>query len=785
LRQFDRIFPVKRLIPAVAIFLGWALAAWSAPPAPLTTLREIHALTNAQASQRLPVAFEATVTYYRGYENNLFVQEGDAAIYVQAPTDAKLVPGDRILVKGKTQGSFNPIVISESITLLRHGAPLTPEPASYDQMIRAETDCKVVTVRGIVRTADRTKSLVAPVYYIRLQLLMDGGYFDANLDSDDPGAIDGLLDSEVELTGVASEEFDSKMHETGILMHIQSLADIKIVQRSGSSPWSLPVTPMDRVITVSHLHDSTPRVRVHGTITYYQPGSAVVLQDGDKSIWISTLTYKPLRLGDEADATGFPDAHDGFINLVHGEIRDTEARAPITPLPATWETLTPRGYDSPGHHYDLVSIEGLVVTEVHEASQDEFVLAIDGKQFSAIFRHPDGPVPIVREIPLGSRVRVTGICVLEYSNPFIAQVPFNILLRSFDDVEVVKRPSLLNVRNLVIVVVLLLVVVAVVGARGWALERKVRQKTAALAKSIEAEAALERRSTLLEQKRSRILEDINGSQTLADVLEKIAEMVSFRLNGAPCWCEIADGSMLGNCPPEPHDLRIVRVNIETRSGPPLGAIFAALAPQAPPNDRETEALSDGARLATLAIETRRLYSDLRHRSEFDLLTDIYNRFSLHKRLDILIQEAAQNHGIFGLIYIDLDKFKPINDTYGHHVGDVYLQAVAGRMNDQLLGGDMLARLGGDEFAALVALQRGRSDLDRIVKRLTGCFDAPFVIEGHVIKGLASIGIAVYPEDGNTKDALLNAADTSMYAVKNARHEAEKAPVQNSSPSDIP
>jgi diguanylate cyclase (GGDEF)-like protein len=773
LRQFDRIGTVKKLIPAVAMILSWALAAWPAPPAPLTTLREIHALTNDQANHKLPVAFEATVTYYRGYETNLFVQDGDAAIYVQAPTDSNLLPGDRVLVKGKTQGSFNPIVISESITLLRHEAPLKPEPASYDRMIRAETDCKVVTVRGLVRTADRAKSLVAPVYYIRLQLLMDGGYFDANLDSDDQGAIEDLLDSEVELTGVASEEFDSKMHETGILMHIQSLSDVKIVEHSVSSPWLLPVTPMDRVITVSHLNDSTPRVRVHGIITYYQPGSAVVLQDGEKSIWISTLTYKPLRLGDEADATGFPDAHDGFINLVHGEIRDTGVHAPITPLPATWESLTPRGYDSPGHHYDLVSIEGRVVTEVHEASQDEFVLAIDGKQFSVIFRHPDGPVPFVREIPLGSRVRVTGICVLEYSNPFIAQVPFKILLRSFDDVELVQRPSLLNVRNLVIVVGLLLVVVAVVGGRGWALERKLRQKTAALANSIEAEAALERRSTLLEQKRSRILEDINGSQTLAKVLTKIAEMVSFSLDDAPCWCEVADGTMMGNCPPEPHDLRVVRVQIETRSGPALGTIFAAMPQGTEPTARETEALSNGARLASLAIETRRLYSDLRHRSEFDLLTDIYNRFSLHKRLDILIQEADESRGAFGLIYIDLDKFKPINDTYGHHVGDAYLQAVAGRMNDQLLGGDMLARLGGDEFAALVGLQRGRSDLERIVKRLEGCFDAPFVIDGHVIKGMASIGLALYPDDGTTKDALLNAADASMYAIKNERHQAEK------------
>jgi len=734
----------------------------------LTTLRAVHALSNAEASHKLPVAFEATVTYYRGYENNLFVQDGDAAIYVQALSEARFIPGDRVLIKGKTQESFNPIVVGDSITLLRHRPK--PMPATFDEMIRTETDCKLVTVRGVVRTADLATNAVLGVIYTRLQLLMDGGYFDANVDSVDLHAVEGLLDAQVELTGVASEVFDSKMHVTGILIHVQSLSDIRIIESAHSSPWSLPITQMDRVITVSHLQDSTARVRVHGTITYYQPGSAVVLQDGSKSIWIKTQSYKPLQIGDEADATGFPDAHDGFINLVHGEIQDSQVRAPVTPLPSTWESLTPKGFDSPGHHYDLVSIEGQVVTEVHEASQDEFVLAIDGKQFSAVYRHPDGPVPIAREIPLGSRVRVTGICVLENSNPFVAQVPFDILLRSFDDVVVVQRPSLLNIRNLMLMVGLLLAVVALIGGWGWNLERKVRRQASALSVRAAADAELERR-------RSRILEDINGSQPLPAILQKIAELGSFRLDGAPCWCEVADGSMMGIRPPEPHDLRIVRVDINSRSGPALGALCAAFPPEMPPSIRETDSLANGARLATLAIETRRLYSDLRRRSEFDLLTDIYNRFSLHKRLDVLIQEAGPS-GIFGMIYVDLDKFKPINDTYGHHVGDIYLQQVAARMNDQLLGGDMLARLGGDEFAALVSLRHGRSDLNKIVARLESCFDSPFVIEGHIIKGSASIGTAVYPEDGATKDALLTASDAAMYEVKKSKRQVEDSLAQN-------
>jgi diguanylate cyclase (GGDEF)-like protein len=231
---------------------------------------------------------------------------------------------------------------------------------------------------------------------------------------------------------------------------------------------------------------------------------------------------------------------------------------------------------------------------------------------------------------------------------------------------------------------------------------------------------------------------------------------------------------LGNCPKEPHGLRIVRAEIPARSGLALGTLYAGLDPQTPPFDHEAEALQNGARLATLAMETRRLYTDLRRRSEFDLLTDIHNRFAMEKFIELQIEEARLSGRILGLIYIDLDKFKPINDTYGHHVGDLYLQAVALRMSRQLLGGDMLARLGGDEFAALVSLNHNRSDLDKILARLESCFEEPFSVEGILLHGEASIGFAFFPEDGATKDSLLSAADAAMYEVKNKKKNSEKS-----------
>jgi len=751
---------MKLSITVLATVFGWAAAALAASPNALTTLHAIHALNNADVKQAQPVAFEATVSYSRGYENLLFVQDGEDAIFVRPPGGIQLTPGDRVLVRGKMQASFRPLVIGQSVALLHHGAPARSTPATFDELIRAEHDCLLVTIHAIVRASDLVVSPAAPVRSARLQLITEGGHFEANLDTDDTSALKDLLDTEVEITGAAAGKFDDKMQQTGIVLYVSSMTDIKALKRANASPWLLPVTPMDRVLAVYHMNDLTPRVRIQGTITYYQPGSAIVLQDGSKSLWIETHTREPLQIGDQADATGFPDAHERVLTLTDGEIRDREIFQPIKPQPATWHQLGYWSSNTPeGHMYDLVSIEGTVETEVREASQDEYALSSDGRLFTAIFRHPPSPsaLPSMTQIPLGSRIRVTGICVIVQANTVNPgeEVPFNILLRSFDDISVVANPSWRSVRNLSILVGLLLLLVVVEGARSLAIERRVRRQTAALA--------------YIERRRSSILEDINGSRPLAEVIEQITELVSFRLHGAPCWCQLTDGEQVGNCPPKLSAFRIVEEEIPACSGLSLGILATAFDALTKPRATESEALSAAAALVTLAIETRRLYSDLRRRSEFDQLTDIHNRFSLERYLDARIDEAGREGGIFGLIYIDLDKFKQVNDQFGHRVGDLYLQEVALRMKLQLRGQDMLARLGGDEFAILVSLVNSRVDAEEIAFRLERCFDEPFAIEGCVLNGSASLGLAIYPEDGTTTDSLLSASDAAMYAAKHANH----------------
>jgi diguanylate cyclase (GGDEF)-like protein len=762
-----RTFLIRTLILALAMTVGRVFMAWGAEPLPLHTLHAIHSLTKADARAGLPVAFEATVTYYWN-DVDLFVQEGGEAIYVETKPNKHLVPGDRVLVRGKTRDSFTPDVLSDQVTLLHHGVPPNAVKADFGQLIRAQLDCMRVTVRAKVRSADTVN--FGSMHGIYLKLLMDGGSIDATVVGSDASRVKELLDADVEITGVVSGKFDSKMQLVGILLEVPSLSDVKILARAKTSPESLPITPMKGVLASSYVQDRTRRVRVQGIITYYQPGSAAVLQDGTESLWISTNSSSPMRIGDIAVATGFPDAREGFLELSDAEIMDSNFFEPLSPQPATWRQLATwnSGYPD-GHQSDLVSFEGQVMTAVREDSQDEFVLSYGGKLFTAIFRHPPSnrPLPPMRQIPIGTKIRVTGICMAAQANSIATveqEVPFYILLRSFDDIEIVAKPSWLNVRNLIGLVGLLLALLLVGGVRAWVLERRVRYQN--------AEAAY------TERRRSRILEDINGSRPLAEIIELITELVSFKLHGVPCWCQILDGAKLGNSPLNLSSFRIVHEQIPAHSGPPLGMIYAAFAPLAIPRANESETLLMAAGLARLAIETRRLYSDLVHRSEFDLLTDIHNRFSLERFLNKQIDLARQNAGIFGLVYIDLNDFKRVNDVYGHQAGDLYLQEVAIRMKHHLRSEDVLARLGGDEFAVLLTKVHNRAEVEEIAFRLERCLDTPFVAEGYVVQGSASVGFALYPEDGSTKDSLLSAADAAMYSNKHVRREIRGESVED-------
>ncbi len=164
-------------------------------------------------------------------------------------------------------------------------------------------------------------------------------------------------------------------------------------------------------------------------------------------------------------------------------------------------------------------------------------------------------------------------------------------------------------------------------------------------------------------------------------------------------------------------------------------------------------------------EKNRLAEKLEYQASHDALTDLPNRLLLYDRLKQAIAHAARHASKVGVFFLDLDRFKLINDSLSHDVGDELLKAVSLRILQTLREEDTLARLGGDEFVIVTPSIYNNENLLLIASRLQAIFNTPFDVSDRQLNITASIGIAVYPEDGTTSEQLLRNADLAMYNSK--------------------
>ncbi|MGH2441718.1 MAG: putative bifunctional diguanylate cyclase/phosphodiesterase [Chloroflexota bacterium] len=215
--------------------------------------------------------------------------------------------------------------------------------------------------------------------------------------------------------------------------------------------------------------------------------------------------------------------------------------------------------------------------------------------------------------------------------------------------------------------------------------------------------------------------------------------------------------------PPPYELRI-----RSRSGDYLVGEFRSIPKRE--NGRVVEKIgiardiSDRKRMEEVLRESQERYRDL---ALHDGLTNLPNRTLLYDRVDQALRRAHRDSSSVALLLMDLDRFKEINDTFGHHYGDLLLQQVAERLDNLVRESDTVARLGGDEFAVLLP-NATESEAVAATNRVLGIFSRPVDLEGHAFDVDASIGIAMYPQHGADVPALLKRADVAMYAAKRAR-----------------
>lgn len=175
--------------------------------------------------------------------------------------------------------------------------------------------------------------------------------------------------------------------------------------------------------------------------------------------------------------------------------------------------------------------------------------------------------------------------------------------------------------------------------------------------------------------------------------------------------------------------------------------------------------SMASRLSARVDELKSNQQFLGNLAYHDHLTGLPNRLLFLDRLQQTIIKAQRNRTRFAVIFIDLDKFKQINDTHGHAVGDTVLKIAALRMKECIRNADTLARLAGDEFTILLEDINSSSDAARIAQKIIDYFEQPLIVDGHELTMTCSLGIGIYPQDGANVDALLISADAAMYRAK--------------------
>ena len=184
-----------------------------------------------------------------------------------------------------------------------------------------------------------------------------------------------------------------------------------------------------------------------------------------------------------------------------------------------------------------------------------------------------------------------------------------------------------------------------------------------------------------------------------------------------------------------------------------------------PDERDRELVERFTHLTGIAIERKRTEMRLSYLAHYDGVTGVANRALFVDHLRLAMVDAERHGRMVGVLFLDLDRFKTINDTLGHEVGDMLLKVVATRLQNTLRAGDTVARLAGDEFTIALAGLRDADEAGRVTRRIQETFSKPIDLQGNRLVVSASIGVALYPSDDLSIDGLLKHADAAMYRAK--------------------
>jgi len=647
----------------------------------LRTAHQAHTLSTTEAIRGYPVHLDrAQITFYDSTIHSLFLMDATDGIFVDARGDRALDvhAGDVVEVDAVSgPGDVEPVLLHPRFRVLGNARLPEAPLIGFDRLSTDFYDSQWVAIEGIVRSVRRPQEVT---YYAghaasssaNLIVTVASGQDLMDVITLDPqgGDHSNLIDARVRLRAACGTRFNQRKQIIGVHLYMPDISYIQVLEPAPADPFSLPLSETADVMRASQ-HERGHRVHVRGVVTSTWGPLQFTLMDANHGIFVHTEVPAAVSVGDLLDVVGFPALGDYTSVLDEAIFRRSGVARPPAPV-----TLTAAQALTGDHDAEPVRVDGQLLYKSRTATETTLLLTDGGTTFSASL--PAGTPEGFDNLEPGSRLRITGICLIEVT-PSKTPKALKILLQSPDEVLVLQSPSWWTPRHTLIFASILSAVVMVFIAWNVGLRRRVRAQTRVIRTQLEEAHMLRLQAEAAHQAKSKSL----------------AEVLSLQ-----------------------HDLLVAQ-------------------------------------------------EKLRYQATHDVLTGLSNRGALLDLLRAEIERTLRTHASMGLLMLDVDHFKPINDTYGHLVGDAVLKEIAHRIARATRPYDVVGRYGGEEFLVILP-SCDRDQTANGAERIRAAISSlPFLVAGAEISLTASIGATVAPDAAQAETELLSLADLALYQAKSA------------------
>jgi signal transduction histidine kinase len=472
----------------------------------LRTVAAIRGLTAEQTQEKLPVRLRGVVTFFDESLFSRFIQDETAGIYLQFPANVgppQLVPGQVVEVTGTgSPGEYAPVVVVDNMKIVGEMPLPKAKPVTYQQLASGVEDSQFVEISGIVRSVRPMENST----YHQIEITTGGGRLLIFAKELPVKRAEELLDSTVRARGVCSTQFNHQRQLFAIRLMVPRPDDLQIEIPATGDPFAITARPIDSLLQFAPQATYGHRVKVSGTVIYFDPGSAIFLQDGEHGVEIQTKEREPLQLGDQIEALGFISQGDYTPLLQDGVYRKISSNPPPPPEP-----MTPDEALTGNHDCQLIQVSARLIDRSLHGSEQYLVLQQSNFIFQASLKQLNGHDNF-SHLENGSCVKVTGVCRIEpgewQAGDNWRAKSFSIQMRSPDDVAVVLAPPWWTLKKLLWIAGMLGFVALVAFVWVVVLRRRVADRTRELEVQIQKRQLAER-TREIEQERARVAHDLH------------------------------------------------------------------------------------------------------------------------------------------------------------------------------------------------------------------------------------------------------------------------------------